>query len=110
MERYKVKLTEKARSDIRTSIRYIAVDLREPDTAQRMAVRIKEEITSLKNMPERFPLVSDSYLASFGFRMTTVGNYLIFYLVNHEESKVEISRVLYGKRNWIGILTEQNEG
>lgn len=109
MEHYNVKFTEHARSDIRASVHYIAVDLREPDTAKRMAVRFKEEIASLKNMPDRFPLVSDQYLASLGLRMTSVGSYLIFYLVNHEKGQVEIFRVLYGKRNWIGILTAQNE-
>ena len=108
MEHYKVKLTENANADIRAAVRYIAVDLREPDTAERMAIRIKEEAVSLKNMPERFPLVPDRYLASLGFRMTSVGNYLIFYTVNHEDRQVEISRVLYGKRNWIEILTKNN--
>lgn len=108
MERYKVKFTEKANADIRAAVRYIAVDLREPDTAERMAARMKEEAASLKNMPERFPLVADRYLASFGFRMTSVGNYLIFYIVNQKERRVEISRVLYGKRDWINILTENN--
>lgn len=108
MEHYKVKFTEKTNADIRAAVRYVAIDLREPDTAERMAIRIKEEAASLKNMPERFPLVPDRYLASLGFRMTSVGNYLIFYIVNHDKRQVEISRVLYGKRNWIKILTEDN--
>lgn len=107
MEHYKVKFTEKTQEDIRAAVRYIAVDLREPDTAERMAIRIREEAVSLKNMPERYPLVPDRYLASLGFRMTSVGNYLIFCIVNHNERQVEISRVLYGKRNWIEILTKK---
>lgn len=95
-----------ARADVRAAVRYIAVDLREPDTAKRMVIRFKEAVLSLKDMPERFPLVHDSYLASSGFRTTQVGNYLIFYRVNREEHQVEIIRVLYGKRDWISILQE----
>ena len=97
MERYKIKFTKKAKADIRTAVRYIAVDLREPETAERMAVRIKKEAMSLQSMPERFPLVSDRYLASLGYRTTSVGNYLIFYIVSREEHRVEISRVLSGR-------------
>ena len=108
MEHYKVKFAQEANADIRAAVRYVAVDLRETDTAERMAIRIKEEATSLKDMPERFPLVPDRYLASLGVRMTSVGNYLIFYIVNRDKRQVEISRVLYGKRNLIEILTKSN--
>lgn len=106
MERFKVKYTKQALADVHAAVRYIAVDLQEPDTAKRMAIRFKEAVISLKDMPERFPIVHDSYLASLGFRTIQVGNYLIFYIVNRKEYQVEISRVLYGKRDWINILTK----
>lgn len=106
MGRFKVRYTEQARADVHAAVRYVAVDLRETDTAKRMAIRFKEAVGSLKDMPERFPLVHDSYLASLGFRTAQVGNYLIFYTVNHKECQVEVSRVLYGKRDWTAIIKE----
>ena len=48
------------------------------------------------------------YLSTLGIRVTSVGNYLIFYVVNHEDRRVDIARVLYGKRDWIRILTEND--
>lgn len=108
MEQFKVKFTKTAKADINSAIHYIAVDLCEPDTAERISIRVKAEIASLKTMPERFPLVEDSYLASLGFRKTAVGNYLIFYTVSHEEHQVCIHRILYGKRNWITLLSEDD--
>lgn len=108
MEHYEIMVYETAESDIRDAVGYISKTLRELNTAQAMSKRFQEAITSLNKMPERFPLVPDSYLASIGIRTTSVGNYLIFYTVNQAERRVEVSRVLYGKRNWIRILTDDN--
>ena len=108
MGHYEILVHEAARADIRGIVGYIARDLREPNTARAMSRRLQDAILSLGSMPERFPLVSDKYLASLGIRATSVGNYLIFYVVNPKEHRVDISRVLYGKRDWSRIITENN--
>ncbi len=82
MERYKVEVTNEARTDIRAAARYIAVQLRQPDTAERLLDTLDNEITSLETMPERCGYVHDEYLASLGIRMTMAHNYLIFYVVD----------------------------
>ena len=105
MERYNVILSLEARADIREIVRYIAKELREPSTAEQMLDRIDEAVASLEIMPEKYALVADEYLASCGIRMVVVKKYLIFYTVEHSKSEVNISRVLYGKRNWIELLT-----
>ena len=107
MERYKVEVTNEARTDIRAAARYIAVQLRQPDTAERLLDTLDNEITSLETMPERCGYVHDEYLASLGIRMTMAHNYLIFYVVDRTVGIVTILRVLNGRRNWITILTEQ---
>ncbi len=105
MERYNVILSLKAKADIREIVRYIAKELREPATAEHVLDRIEDVIASLESMPEKYALVSDEYLASCGIRMVAVRKYLIFYTVDHSKNEVNISRVLYGKRNWIDLLT-----
>lgn len=105
MERYNVILSLEARADVREIVRYIAKELREPSTAEHMLGCIEETIGSLESMPEKYALVSDEYLAACGIRMVAVKKYLIFYTVDHSKNEVNISRVLYGKRNWIDLLT-----
>ena len=107
MERYKVDVTDEAKADIRAAARYIAVELRQPDTAESLLDSFDEEITSLEKMPERYGTVHDEYLASLGIRMTMVKNYLLFYLVDRTALTVTIIRMLHGRRDWISILTEQ---
>ena len=58
-------------------------------------------------MPRRFALVPDSCLAATGFRMTSVGNYLVFYTLDEEKKVVNISRVLNGRQNWTELLTHE---
>ena len=108
MERYKVDVTDEAKADIRAASRYIAVELRQPDTAESLLDSFDEEITSLEIMPERYGTVHDGYLASLGIRMTMVKNYVLFYLVDRTALTVTIIRMLHGRRDWISILTEQN--
>ena len=107
MERYKVTLSQKGSAEIRAIIQYIAVNLREPATARNTQRRFKEMVASLKIMPKRFALVPDSCLAAAGFRMTSVGNYLVFYTLDEENKVVNISRVLNGRQNWTELLTHE---
>lgn len=107
MERYKVDVTDEAKADIRAAARYIAVELRQPDTAESLLDSFDDEITSLEKMPERYGTVHDEYLASLGIRMTMLKNYLLFYVVDRTALTVTIIRALHGRRNWISILTEQ---
>lgn len=105
MERYRVELTDTAKADIRAAARYVAVDLREPDAAERLLDRIDEALAELETIPLSHACVHDAFLASRGIRMTQTGIYLLFFFVNAETLTVKALRVLYGRRNWIGILT-----
>ena len=104
MEQYDVIVYDSAQDDIQSAVRYISKTLLEPDTARDLLLRFRNEILSLSNMPERFPLVRDKYLASLGYRTTSVGNYLVFFTVRKETRKVDVIRVIYGKRNWIELI------
>lgn len=104
MERFDVRISERADSDIRAALLYISKELRNPQAALDLADALTDEIASLKYMPERYPLLPDSYLASLGYRKTSVNNRLIFYTVDAEHRIVNIARVLYSRRNWRDIV------
>lgn len=109
MERYSVDISKQAWADMQGILHYIATYLREPAAAERTLDRFEETALSLETMPLRFALVPDSCLASVGLRMTSVGNYLVFYTVNENDHVVHISRVLYGRQNWTELLTCHND-
>ena len=99
MERYKLIISEEAKSNMRSVARYITNELHEPATAKKMLFRIRQEIASLKTMPERYALSTNSRYAKKGYRVTSAGKYLIFYRVDKPSKTVEVLNVLHGSRN-----------
>ena len=106
---YKIRIVKPAQADMRETYRYIEAELQNPEAAARRISLIDEAIQSLKNMPSRFPLVRDDYLASKGFQMAVVKTHLVFFAIQEETKVVSVMRVLYGCRDWIRILRIEAE-
>ncbi len=104
MKKYRVLMTEPAANDLQEVVRYIAGELREPTTAQKLVGKIRDAIMSLAEMPSRHPLVADEVLAAKGIRKLPVENYIVFYVVSEEDKTVTVVRILYGRRNWEHLL------
>ena len=65
-----------------------------------------EQIGSLAVLPQKFCLVDDPVLASWGIRFAIINNYLAFYTIYEEKQTVIIVRFLYQKSNWTSILRQ----
>lgn len=64
----------------------------------------ESKINVLSTFPEKFALVDDAILSSWGIRFIIVKNYLAFYLIDEQIATVHIVRFLYGKSDWVSIL------
>ena len=106
---YKIRTIKSAQNEIREIYRYIANDLQNPAAAVKRITLIDKKIQSLKESPDRFPLVQDGYLASKGFRMIIAKNHLIFFVIREEIRTVSVMRVLYARRDWLRILKIEAE-
>jgi len=104
MTEYQVELGTQAQADIIEIMRYIGVTLQEPRTAGNLYRRLKEEISSLNQMPERYPYEADDRLRALGIRKLLVKNYKVLYLVNTESRRVQVARVIYAGRDISKIL------
>jgi len=77
--------------------------------ADNLIKEIIECLDKIKKNPNIRPLVQDKYLASLGYRLINVKNYMVFYIIDNDNKHIRIIRFLYNKRNWINILkNEQN--
>ena len=99
MEDFNVLYSDDALNDLRDIYSYIALSLKEPQTAARLIERLRLEIRSLGNFPMKYRLVDFEPMRSFGMRQTAIDNYVVFYIPDSGERTVTIVRVLYGKRN-----------
>lgn len=106
---YKIVVTEPAQQDLQGALSYIANQLKNPTAALRLANEFEKQVSALSEMPERYPIVSDGFLASQAIRAFPIKNYIVFYTVHPAAERVSILRFLYGKRNWNAILGIHSE-
>ncbi|MEW6621746.1 MAG: type II toxin-antitoxin system RelE/ParE family toxin [Bacillota bacterium] len=104
MMKYNLVIAEAAEADLDGIVDYISYELKEPTTALKQLARIQEAMATLEELPERYSLVQDKYLAAKGIRKLPIDNYLLFYTVNKSTNTVNIVRVLHGRRDWESIL------
>ena len=101
---YQVHITSTAEHDIMRAADYI--EFKNPDAADNLLDAATEQIGSLADLPQKFHLVDDPVLASWGIRFVIINNYLAFYTIDEEKQTVIIVRFLYQKSNWTAILRQ----
>ena len=106
MMKYPIEIGAQAQSDITDIMRYIGQVLLEPRTAGNLYRLLKEEILSLKQMPERYPYEDDDRLRALGIRKLLVKNYKVLYFVDTERQLVQVARVVYAGRDISRLLDE----
>jgi len=104
MKRYRILMTEPAAEDLLKIAEYIARELREPATAQKLVGKIKEAVMSLVEMPTRYATVAGERLATQGIRKLPLENYIVFYVISERDGTVTVVRILHGRRDWEHLL------
>ncbi|MDA3939517.1 MAG: type II toxin-antitoxin system RelE/ParE family toxin [Spirochaetia bacterium] len=65
---------------------------------------IERSILRLKEFPFSCSYVEDINLKKKGYRKLIIKNYISFYIVDENDKKVIIMRVLYGRQNYQDII------
>lgn len=107
MKTYNIFITEDARNNLREIFSYISDYLLETSIAKKTQKSILTSIASLKNMPNRNPLINDEPYKSYKVRIHTAENYLIFYIVDESLSTVTVLNIIYNRRDWKNLVTTQ---
>ena len=82
---YQVHITSTAEHDIMRAADYIEFTLKNPNAADNLLDAATEQIGSLADLPQKFRLVDDPVLASWGIRFVIINNYLAFYTIDEEK-------------------------
>ena len=96
---FHVSFSEQAAHDLSEIIEYINDKLYNPLAAERFYNEIGEKLGLLSQYPYMYLLCHDEKLNEEGYRFAVIGNFIMFYLVDDDKSVVNISRILYGKRD-----------
>ena len=98
--KYRVKIVPKAEEDLDDIFYYIALELNNTRAAENMINKFSDHIIRLQAFPFSCSLVEDDLLKDKGYRKLIISNYIVFYIVNEEDQKVVIMRVLYGRKKY----------
>lgn len=99
MKTYTVRITRQAREHLRGIKKYIAEELLAPDAAKNTIAAIKKEIKSLDKMPERIKMTEEEPWRSEGIHRMRVKNYYVYFWIDEENSKVQVTSVIYAARD-----------
>ena len=92
---FEVHFSSAAQADIDQIFDYISIALCSPIAAKNLMAKFQEAVNTLSDFPEAFALCQDEPWFLREVRTIPVGNYRLFYHVNHDMQKVVILRVFY---------------
>lgn len=107
--RFRVVYSPAALEDLKAVYSYIAYELHSPIAAKGQTSRIRNEIRSLDQFPERYIAVDWEPWASIGMRKVPIDNYIAYYLTDLEKRIVTIERIFYGGRDVEQIVQELDD-
>ena len=92
-----VKYLPSFQQDLNAITEYIMFTLKAPQAALNLLDELEESINNLKLYPLAHRLYRPIKPIQAEYRILTVKNYLVFYIVH--EDNIEIHRIIYKKRN-----------
>ena len=107
-DKYTVKITSQAQVQLREIVSYIRFTLQAPGTALKMLNTLEKEIASLDHFPNRVPLTEEEPWHSQGIHKLPVKNSLVYFWVNETVKKVQITGVVYGRRDRLHQLSNMD--
>ena len=101
---YEVKVTRQALEQMRAIVHYISYDLIAPEAAENLLNDLKSAIMKLAVLPKKHSLIDEEPWRSEGVRKIVVKNFLVYYWVDDEYNRVQVTAVIYSKRDQIKQL------
>lgn len=108
MRGYEVRVTKQALAQMSAIAHYIAHDLMAPEAANRLLDRFETEMMKLSDFPKQHALIEEEPWRSKGIRHIVVKNFLIYYWVDDEHHRVQVTTVIYYRRDQIRQLDEMD--
>ena len=91
--KYKIRYMPEASNDLEEIRLYLSQYYE--STVKNFFRLLKKKIELLKDNP----FICATYDDDPDFRVQSVGNYLVFYIINEDDKKVEIHRMFHGSRD-----------
>lgn len=105
---YIVKTTSQAEKEIQEIIHYISFELKAPEAALHLLDTFEDAFTSLTHFPQRVALVDNEPWHTNGIHRLPVKNFFVYFWIDEDNMKVQITAVIYGKRDQLRQLSQMD--
>ena len=82
--------------------------MKSPDTALHFLDVLEDSFTSLTHFPQRVSLIDEEPWHTKGIHRLPVKNFLVYFWIDENNLKVQITAIIYGKRDQLKQLTHMD--
>lgn len=106
MKKYIVELSETANQDLNNIISYLRYTLSGDIIADKYKILFKQALIDLEDVAGSMPILSEELTGHKDIRKINVRNYIIFYIVDEEQSKAFVVRIGHAFMDWEKYLKD----
>lgn len=103
---YIVKVTSQAEEQLQEIVHYIIHELKAPDAALHLLDTLEASFASLSQIPQRVALVDEEPWHTNEIRRLPVQNFLVYFWIDEKNMKVQITAIIYEKRDQLRQLSQ----
>ena len=107
MKKFVVEISEIAERDLENIISYLRYNLSGDIIADKYKILFKQELKDLENIAGSMPILSEDLTGHKNIRKINVRNYIVFYIVDEENSKVLVLRIGHAFMDWEKYLKDE---
>lgn len=107
MKKYKIEFSKTAEHDLENIIFYLRYDLSGDIIADKYKLLFKQTLKELENIANSMPIFGEELTGHKNIRKINVRNYLIFYIIDEDNSKVSILRIGHAFMDWEKYLKDE---
>ena len=107
MKKFVVEISETAERDLENIISYLRYNLSGDIIADKYKILFKQELKDLENIAGSMPILSKDLTGHKNIRKINVRNYIVFYIVDEENSKVLVLRIGHAFMDWEKYLKDE---
>ena len=102
-----VEISETAEQDLENIISYLRYSLVGDIIADKYKILFKQKLKDLERIAGSMPILSEDMTGHKNIRKINVRNYIVFYIVDEENSKALIVRIGHAFMDWEKYLKEE---
>ena len=105
---YIINITSQAEEQIQEIANYISHELKAPESALHLLDTLEDSFTSLANFPQRIALVDGEPWRTHGLHHFPVKNFIVYFWIDEANKIVQITAVIYSKRDQLQQLSQMD--